>query len=320
MSKLRSVADYEREIAGLDAMIKREHRLNEVEYDAAADLSLHSLVQRREALAAELRMLGDERMPGHELDVIFSGEPVRGHSLDAEFMGKVLLKIQNLVRAMVAAEDHSTAQSGSFSDDVRRVARLQFAESFAGSFGMRLEAFQEQYELDGRIPLAPTLSSLIELLEAGDSPEPVLLHLAELGQRASKHYEELVEELSKGAADMRLIWPNVSGQREANLRQSQATKLLGTLREVREETDGRFYTGFLDVANKRHGRFGFQTDDGYFFDGVVEGHLLPYLREFYDRHCRAFITTRVVRHQRTGIEKRSHRLQELQSVPDTPET
>ena len=146
---------------------------------------------------------------------------------------------------------------------------------------------------------------------AGDDPERVLTHLAEIAPRAARQYEELIAELSNNEADIRVIWPNVSGDREAALRSTQSGRLLATLREVDEDSSGSYYEGTLDISNRRHGRFGFVTGDGVQFDGVVEDELMDKLRDFYDRRCRAWIETRTVTHRRTGIRKVSHRLQEL---------
>lgn len=314
MSKLQSAADYKREIAELDAMIAA-HRQAGSSGSFALELSLQSLEQRRAGLIAEMELLGDEQMRGQEISVIFKGEPVHRHRLDAEFMGEMLLKLQHLVQAIVASEDETTGQKGPFRTNVREVARLHFAGAFAGSFGMRLEAFQEQPQLDGFFTLAPTMQALIDLLSAGDNPNEVVKRLAELGRRATVHYHEVVESLTQGGADMRVIWPTISGEREAALPYPTAVRLLRTLEDVQEDSWGHWYEGRLDIGNSRHGRFGFTTDDGKTFDGKVEAQILDKLGMYFNKHCRAWIVTRELRHNRTGITRLSHRLQELEELP-----
>lgn len=319
MTKLSSVGDYERELATLDEMIRYQRSLLEAEPDFALEMQIHSLEQRRATIAHEFESLADAEMTGQEISVIFEGRPVRGHSMDSEFMGKMLVNIQKLVTALVASEDPRVGQAGPFRQDARSVSRLQFAGSFEGSFGMRLETQQEQVFLDGFVPLAPTFDTLLNLLAAGDDIERVLDLVGEIGPRARKQYEDLLDELSDEHAHMRVIWPTTMGRREASLQSRQATRLVDTLREVVEEDhEAHWYTGVLDISNSRHGRFGFITDEGRAFDGVVETGIRDQLRNYYDTRCHAWIATRELRHPSTGAVRHTHRLQELRPLESEP--
>jgi hypothetical protein len=133
--------------------------------------------------------------------------------------------------------------------------------------------------------------------------------------RATTDYEELIEELTTSKADMQLVWPHVSGERQVALPATKAARVLTTLREVQVNSSGRFYWGTLDQASRRYGRFGFASDEGEIFDGVVENHLIDELKFYYDSRCKAWIETKTVRNPRTGAIKKSHRLQELQFAP-----
>jgi hypothetical protein len=312
MSRLQTITDYQQELAQLDAMIHEEEGAGAPDF--ASTLTLSSLRYRREALAAELAELTDETLPGHEIDIMFEGAPVHGHTIETEFMGNVLLKVQHLVRSIAASKGPESAAKGPLPTSAKKAATLRFASSFQGSFGMRLEAIQEQPELDGFFALAPTLQSVLDLVNAADTPDVVLGRLAELGPRARNTYRDLIADISSANADVRVVWPNISGPRTARLKSSQATRLLGTLKEIRTHVDGRYYVGLLDQASRRRGKFGFESDDGEKFDGTVEKDVMDQVREFFDRRCRAYILTRVVEHPRTGIVRRSHRLQELLPV------
>lgn len=60
MSKLRSDADYEREIAEVDQLIRMEEAVAETHgMDFATELTIHSLRARRRALLAEMEVLGN---------------------------------------------------------------------------------------------------------------------------------------------------------------------------------------------------------------------------------------------------------------------
>lgn len=317
MSRLQTAADYERELAELDAMIVQELAdLERAPDDFSAQLSLRSLEQRRAELRNEMAAAAETGLPGEEFDLIFKGGPVHQNRLAAEFMGNVLVKLQKLVTSMLAGERSESALTGPIKNSIRKASELQFAGSFAGSFGMRLEAIPEQPDLDGSTPLGPTLQAVVELLEAKDNPEMVLERVSRLNVRAAKDYTELIGELSSNEADMRVVWPRLTGETEVSLRSNEAKRLRDILKDVHTETSGRYYWGKLDISNRRHGRFGFQTDQGEIFDGTVEEQLIPDLRLYYDQHCKAWIETKVVRHLQTGLVRRSHRLQELELAPE----
>jgi hypothetical protein len=62
MSKLQSPADYEREIALVERLIRMEEwSAEQYGKDFATELSLHSLNARRNALIDEMRALGFKR-------------------------------------------------------------------------------------------------------------------------------------------------------------------------------------------------------------------------------------------------------------------
>lgn len=309
MSRLQTLSDYERELTRLDEMVESAKALGI--NDVATRLNLASLAGRRAALASQLAELSDEQLPGQELDLVFEGRPVVGHKIESEFMGEILQRVQHLIRAIADSERPDPRNAGPFRANIRKATTLHFAGAFSGSFGMRLEAIQEQPTLDGWLPLAPTLRTVMELVGSGDRPEEVLDHLALLGPRARRSYREFVEQLGEAHADLRVRWPNRSGPREARLRPRQAARLAQTLGQVRSHVDGRYYLGVLDGASRRHGRFEFASNEGEQFAGVVEPEILDDLKRFYDRPCRAYILTRELEHPRTGVVRRAFRLQEL---------
>lgn len=185
MSRLQSAADYERAQAELESLIRQQEAVSDQLGDFASRIGVASLRQRLEALQSELAELRDEQMAGHEIDVIFNGKPVSWNMLDADFIGNILVKIQGLVRTMVASDRGHERDKGRFPKRVRDLSRLHFA----GSFRMRLEAFQDQAELDGFIPLSPTFAALMALLEVGDDPDMLLGQLAEHSNRTKTQYE-----------------------------------------------------------------------------------------------------------------------------------
>jgi len=315
MSRLQSASDYQREIAALDRMLGEERALSADDRTFAGQFSLQQLEQRRDSLIRELHDLGDDGLTHHEIDVILTGQPVMGHAIQVEFLGVVLTKLQEFVRSLLTAEQRPDAQRRRFAADIRKISNLQLAGTFPGSFGMQLEAAQEQPELDGFTALAPTIRAMLSLIASADTPEEVLDRLAESGPLVTTSYKELLGVISAANADMRVVWPSVEARAEASVRASQAAQMVKTLEEVRETTSGQYYTGVLDITNRRNGRFGFTTEDGERFDGIVEPHVMDDLRRFYDRRCQAYILTREFHHLTTGARRKQHRLQELNAAP-----
>lgn len=316
MSRLLTYADYQRELRALRELLAHEEVLQIEEPAVAGEIAKASLNARIRMLEEEIRQLTDDQLPGVELDIILSGESVVGNRVDSEVMGKVLLEMQHMVSSIVAESSDEHAQAGPFSASVKRASTLRFAESFSGSFGMRLEAVQDQVELDGFFTLAPSMHTLVDLVSSSDR-EQLLTSLATAGERAAKHFTSLLSTLSSSNTALKVIWPTTGGRREAFLGVARVKEVHALLREISVEEQGHYYYGELDSANKRKGRFGFTAQTGEVFDGVVEEHLVEELKRYFDRVCRAYIVTRVVRHVSSGVEISQYRLQEL-AEPDAP--
>ena len=318
MSRLRTYQDYRRAIASAEAMAAEA----EAEADGdpetglapsfAEELAARSFRAHADRLRAELARYDDDSLPGHELDFVFEGAPVRGHRMDTEFMGHMLLSVQHLVRSVAASDAGRSTNAGPFPAGLRRATALDFAGSFDGSFGMRLEAVNDQPELTGGASIAPTVRTVLDLLAAVSEPAEALTRVGELGPRARKTYRELVSQIGRAQANVRVEWPGMGGVQRVEVRHYAAQRLVAALKDIRVRADGRYVVGVLDEASRRKGRFGFTTADDEHFDGLVETDLIPQVKEFYDRGpCRAYILTREVEQLQTGAIRRSHRLQEL---------
>jgi hypothetical protein len=316
MSKLRSVTDYEREIAAIEDLIERTRRDIGAEFNVVSRYSIAALEARRDALRRQLEELGDEGLPGHEIDVVLTGTPVAGSAIDASFLSLVLHDVQSLVTAILASSNGVQARVGRVRSNLERASSLRFAGSFAGSFGMRLETADTQLELTGETGLAPTFDHFLSLLSVGTNSGRLLDELAPLGARARANYRKLLHHLDREHANVRVVWPTTRGVREATVTSTTAHDLLGTLGRVTEEADGRFFDGVLDGANTRKGNFEFVTDGGDVLSGAVEKEIIESLRRFFDRRCRAYILTRKVTDTGTGDSRVHHRLQELKEVSD----
>src|SRR5690606_22514106 len=146
MSRLQTLSDYEREIQELEKLIADQRATADQLGDDRlfADLAIQSLESRRRELIAELERLADDRLPGQELYVTLTGKPVVRGSIDLDFLALIAKDIQNLIRSAFAAITGRKTRGGRLRDEVVRRSTVRLAGVYEGSFGLRLEAIDEQ--------------------------------------------------------------------------------------------------------------------------------------------------------------------------------
>lgn len=313
MTDLRSVADYEREIAHLDWLINAAERVG----DAASGVVVSGLAARREELTRVRAAMGDAEAPGHEMEVVLTGKPVEGHTVHAGFLSAILDRLQKIVRSAVNNAAGTRARSGRFADAIARRGTLRFAGAFESSFGMRLETADDQMELGGTSPIAPTFDALVRLLSSS-TVDDMVDPLATLGQRATGHVRELLEDLRKGGADMRVRWPSSTGILSAHMTATRAAQISEQFEQVESRQVGRTIVGEMDGGLRKRGLFGFQADSGEMYEGTISPDILEDRRDFMFERCKAWIVTNTVRNRLTGKTSEKHRLLELSPL-DAPD-
>lgn len=315
MSKMMSARDYHRELGELKSLIAQEERLTaEFGPDAGAEAVLHSLRNRYEALASEFERLGSDGLEKQELSVVFEGKPVHGHTVDATFLGTMLQDLQRVVEAIVATSHGVLTRTSSLPQAVRKRAALRFAGSFAGSFGMELETVEQELDLGDPAAMGSSIQSLVNLLQVGEQ-DAVLDSLGALNSRGRVRYMELLSDLAKSGATMRVDWPSTNGRVSASLRASQAKKLHARLSNVSEKEWIRSYRGTLDGALKNRGLFEFRTENDDVFSGRLGPGVMDDLKRFhYEEPCIATISTREVTDAVTQDRRQFHRLERLQPI------
>ena len=317
MSKLLSAGDYRREIGELDAFISMEEQLSEqLGPDPAAEVTLHSLRARRDALSAQLAELGDEALPRHELEVVVDGRPVHQHAVELPFLSAFLQKLQNLAQAVRASSVGINTRAGPHSKRLQKSGTLRLSAAFAGSFGMRLETPIQELPLDDAGSPAHTFNTLLNLLD-GEAEGDFLERLAPLGPRARAHYKALLHHVENSGASVRMRWQGTDKIREAGLRPGQAGRLVQQLERTRTTEQVRTVPGVLDGAVRSKGLFAFIADTGDRYEGTVDPSAIEDLRTFYSEPCLALITTRTVLDLTTGDMRPFHRLERLTAKPET---
>jgi hypothetical protein len=310
MSDRMSPREYEREIAQIDELLADVDRLGD-DIPFGLQVAFEGLANKRSALIEERERLGDQGMVAHDLLVKLEGKPVHGHSIDADFLSELLGKLQDVARSFVAAMAGRATAAGPIPQPLQRMAKLRFAGSFAGSFGMVLETADEQRELEitGAAPLADALSTLLDLLESGADRVRLLDGLGSLGERARSHYRDLLQNIAKEQATLEVVWPTVSGPRAARIKASTARRAAAVLAQVKEETEYEVRTGLLTGANVRLGTFELVDDRAE----VIAGRISRQIPEEIRVGQRVTVHIHVTRLYFAGMDrpKRHYRLDEI---------
>lgn len=317
MSRLMSAADYQREIAEAEGMLRSEREMVErYGRDAASELAMTTWQNRINELRRELEAVGDAGLPTQELSLRFEGRPVHGHSVEVPFIATALRNFQSIVTASVGSALGRMARSGRFNESLRNQSTLRLVETFPGSFGLHLETSDEQLELSGSNFIAEAVDSLMDLMTA-EGDEAVFEALEPFDARAVVNYRRFLEHLKANRADMEVSWHSVAGAQSVRLTAERAGSISRRLAQFKKtEERAEWIQGRLDGAIKTKGFFQFITHAGLILSGNVAKSVLDRLREYYDRECEAFVTTVVVTDAATGDVKTWHRLDDLR-MPST---
>lgn len=295
-------------------MLAREEAFAELYgHDQASQLSIQSLVTRRDALVEEMEQAGLEAPMVQEIDVVFEGRPVDQHRIEAAFLSTMLKDLQKVVNAILASSVGRRARKGKHTKEVQKRGALVFAGAFEGSFGMRLESAETALQFDDVGSVAHTLQTLVKLLGSKEDADELLESLAPLSSRARSEYMDLLKDLSSSGATMK-VHSTTMDRVSAVISSRKARRVLDRISRVKQDEQLLSYRGRLDGAMKTRGLFEFRTEDGRVFSGAVSQHAAGLLRDYFDRECIAQITTRVVTDLSTGDQSIFHRLEDLNPV------
>ncbi|MFG0252757.1 MAG: hypothetical protein ACF8NJ_07795 [Phycisphaerales bacterium JB038] len=311
------MGDYDREIASVEAMIEAEIESREAfGPDRSSELLLKSLETRLANLRQARESLRDDVLPGHELDVVFSGAPVQDDRIQAAFLGKALQSLQSLVYALTSQVLGHRRPTGVWPENVLQRSTLQVAETFPGSFGVKLEALDQQLDIEGELAIQPALEDLFAVIGSETTGRDFLAELGPIGPRARSHLRAFVEHVAKSEAEVRLRWPRTDGQWEAKLSPTRAHDLADLLQRIEEEDRLQTEVGRLEGAIIRTRYFELILDDERIISGRVSPDTQADIADFFGHRVEATLLVTKVTDRGTGTEKETYRLLELREAPD----
>jgi hypothetical protein len=309
MTRLTTAADYLREIAEIDAMLSAHGR----DPSFALRVAQRGLVHRRAELAEQMESMATAGRFAQELDLVLDGDPVERNTIEARFLSEVLNTFQGLVRDLLADMSGRLGRAGTVARAFAERSVLRVAGSFPGSFGLHIEAGVGEFHLEDAGSFAESLSTLLQLVSAGDSNPEFVSEYEPLSQRTKSKYLALLKQLGDNGASMRLVWPTPSGVREAALGARQASDRLVFLTRFEESSRIEHVVGKLDAATHSSATFTIVTDERQRISGTVEEHLLERMGRHWGKRISATLSVREVTPQ-GGEPRQYYRLSDIRGT------
>lgn len=239
------------------------------------------------------------------MDLILEKEGTGYREIACDVLGRILESVQDLVYAL---HDPQQRLLGPLSSSTKTDARLSFAESFPGSFGMRLKS-NSISDLCSETKLTPTLLRLNELLDVTSDASALSLFLKTNSPRAIAKYRNFLKALitNNYSLKIRNASPNNSYY-EKDLAKGDLVEYLKTLENeanetiIDEEHDGR-----LSAINVETHTFRFRTEDESLITGKLHEELFTCSFKLPSR-ARTRIQSKIMIDPLSNLEKIEHTL------------
>lgn len=268
----RSTREIKRQLADL-AKVKSQAEAYGTP-DFASRISLQSLCDHEQELLEELRA-AEMLESGSAAELVFDGDPVRDHSIQAAFLGVMLGKVQQMINSLAQVLIGVPTARAPLPRNIVAENRLLVVGWFPSSFVVRL-----------RLPTREELGQLIDT-----ESESVLEGLAEmLGEQApsprtldwvshprvKKHYYEFLDAVAKQGAIVRFRTRHHPYGATINAREARDRVDWLDLLTVKEEI--LTLSGILVGGNIESGRFELKAE-GEMFRGKVSDAANARMRE-----------------------------------------
>jgi hypothetical protein len=229
--------------------------------DFASRTALEGLRGHEEELREELRA-AEMLESGSDLELVFAGDPVRGHLIQAGFLGNFLNKIQQLVNALARTTAHPPGPRNVVAEN-----RLMVC-GWAPPFVVRLRLPTREELGQTEEPASPSvLDALADVLGQHDPSENTVRLVSQPGVR--NHYRQLLEVVAKQGASIRYRtrrhpYGDTLDARQARERVEWLDLLQAT--EERLTLSGTFVGGSIESA-----RFELKVGEDLYRGKVSEG-------------------------------------------------
>ncbi|HEY7429083.1 MAG TPA: hypothetical protein VH682_32950 [Gemmataceae bacterium] len=261
----RSAQEIKRQLADL-AKVKAKADAYGVR-DFASQLGLQSLRGQEQSLIEELRA-AEMLESGSAAELVFGGDPVRDHLIQAGFLGAMFSKVQQLVNALAQAITSVPTARAPVPRNIVAENRLLVASWFPSSFAVRLclptkEELGQMYDTESQ----SVLEGLAELLGEQVPSQQTIDWVSH--PRVRKHYYEFLDAVAKQGAMIRLRTQGNPYGAAVDAQQARERVDWLDLLTVKEETLS--LSGTLVGGSIETGRFELKVEDEVYKGKVSEG-------------------------------------------------
>lgn len=206
-------------------------------YDASSveyDLMMYSLNMRLEQLYNERNLLRNNE--GKEIiSLSLRGDSIGFGSISARLLSPVIHEIQAITDSIASALHHDMSVRGRIPIEVLEQSTLMVTDTFAGSFGVKMEADLGQIKIDDDPLITKTLNRLFDFFGSEIEPEALLTQVSELGPRTLRHYKKLIECIDDNRVSVSFDWhSNYYGKNVWSFDSSQIARLRSVLNLIEE--------------------------------------------------------------------------------------
>lgn len=310
----RSVAEIEEQLGDLRSLIQQAQALGTLDF--ASQMQVDSFVFQEALLVEELKaahLLSSETV----VQVAVDGKPVESHSIDARFLGGMLLHLQDLTNAMAQVFAGMPTRRGSVHERVQSENRLLLSNVMPTSFGLNFVSPQEaqQSSLFGDEYTNRAISALVSLFNGDTPPEDFIDLVAQ--PRVKKHYTRIVELISQEEASVQVRTREYPlGVSMSAAQASSRKEWLGDF-----ETDIRSISvvGTLTSASVRLNNFEIIAEDQRMFAGKMSDHATAWARRInLGSRVSAEMRVTTLIHKDTGTRYRSeYFLRQIERLPNS---
>ena len=206
-------------------------------------------------------------------DIRVISEETEDHTIDAKKFGSLLIIVNDSIKGIAKERNRKAGKKRGLTSG----CSLRYLGSYAGSFGIRLEAEDFSNLLD-ETKLTPILNELFQLLEIKSNED-----LSKIVKERSFTYANALRKLLKYSSDnnagidFSFVTPRAMYQRTASWKSDFSKNTLIYLDQlISEESKEEEYIGNLVSVSTKQNNFTFETDS----DEEIKGKIDPSLKEF----------------------------------------
>lgn len=206
------------------------------------------------------------------LDIRVISEDTVDHTIEVKSFGSLLIMMNDVVKSIAKAHNRQSGKKRGLTSG----CSLNYIGSYAGSFGIRLEA-EEYSDLLDETKLTPVLHELFNLLQIVNG-----LEIDKIVKEKSFEYSAALRKLLKyscdnnAGLDFSYTTPKARFNGKANLKSEFSKTTLTYLDQlISEEIKEEEFTGDLVSVSTKHHKFTFETDSKEEISGKID----PSLKE-----------------------------------------